>query len=160
MAIIWIVNLFLLAYYRNAFFYGLPYLSKHIVLYDTLLDQNKPEEVEAVLAHELGHWKFKHVLSMLAMSEIILIINLTLIRTCVFNPALVNFIPQIASRAMLDFRPSWHLSFLECAAPLIRIHQSTSHHKSSNLSSTTITTRFNYLLHNTCDLEEIRISSR
>ncbi|KAK9899646.1 hypothetical protein P389DRAFT_2147 [Cystobasidium minutum MCA 4210] len=76
--------------HSNAFFYGLPYLSKHIVLFDTLLDQNTPEEVEAVLAHELGHWKFNHPLSMLFMSEIILVINLTLIRTCVFNPALLR----------------------------------------------------------------------
>lgn len=74
----------------NAFFYGLPYLTKHIVLYDTLLDQSTPEEVEAVLAHELGHWKFNHSLYSMLMSEVILVVNLALIRTCVFNPALVS----------------------------------------------------------------------
>ena len=39
------------------YFYGLPW-SKHIVLFDTLIDKSTPTEVEAVLAHELGHWYF------------------------------------------------------------------------------------------------------
>lgn len=33
----------------NAFFYGLPLMSQHIVIYDTLLKQSTVEEVEAVL---------------------------------------------------------------------------------------------------------------
>jgi hypothetical protein len=74
----------------NAFFYGLPYLTKHIVLYDTLLDQSTPEEVEAVLAHELGHWKFNHSMYMLAMSEVLVLTNLSLLRLSIFNPALVS----------------------------------------------------------------------
>lgn len=43
--------------HSNAYFYGLPW-SKQIVLYDTLLEKSTPAEVEAVLAHELGHWYF------------------------------------------------------------------------------------------------------
>lgn len=43
--------------HSNAYFYGLPW-SKQIVLYDTLIDKSSPAEVEAVLAHELGHWHF------------------------------------------------------------------------------------------------------
>jgi Zn-dependent protease with chaperone function len=39
------------------YFYGLPW-SKHIVIYDTLIEQSTPSEVEAVLGHELGHWYF------------------------------------------------------------------------------------------------------
>ena len=39
------------------YFYGLPW-SKHIVIYDTLIDKSSAAEVEAVLAHELGHWYF------------------------------------------------------------------------------------------------------
>lgn len=45
----------------NAFFTGLG-PSKRIVLFDTLLEKLTPEEVEAVLAHELGHFKLRHVL--------------------------------------------------------------------------------------------------
>ena len=45
----------------NAFFTGFG-PSKRIVLFDTLLDRLTPEEIEAVLAHELGHFKLRHVL--------------------------------------------------------------------------------------------------
>ncbi|KAJ8450256.1 hypothetical protein Cgig2_033450 [Carnegiea gigantea] len=48
--------------HSNAYMYGF-FSNKRIVLYDTLLQQCKnDEEVVAVLAHELGHWKLNHVL--------------------------------------------------------------------------------------------------
>jgi STE24 endopeptidase len=48
----------------NAYFTGLG-RSKRVVFYDTLLAQLSPGEVEAVLAHELGHFHHKHLLKML-----------------------------------------------------------------------------------------------
>jgi STE24 endopeptidase len=45
----------------NAFFTGFG-RAKRIVFFDTLLDRLQPEEVEAVLAHELGHFRLRHVL--------------------------------------------------------------------------------------------------
>ncbi len=44
----------------NAYFTGLG-RSKRIVFFDTLLSRLTPEEIEAVLAHELGHFKLRHV---------------------------------------------------------------------------------------------------
>lgn len=44
----------------NAYFTGFG-AAKRIVFYDTLLKTLKPEEVEAVLAHELGHFKHRHI---------------------------------------------------------------------------------------------------
>jgi STE24 endopeptidase len=44
----------------NAYFTGFG-RAKRIVFFDTLLDRLAPDEVEAVLAHELGHFKLKHV---------------------------------------------------------------------------------------------------
>jgi STE24 endopeptidase len=44
----------------NAYFTGFG-KAKRIVFFDTLLDKLAPEEVEAVLAHELGHFKRRHV---------------------------------------------------------------------------------------------------
>ena len=44
----------------NAYFTGLG-ASKRVVFFDTLLQRLNPGEVEAVLAHELGHFKHKHV---------------------------------------------------------------------------------------------------
>jgi STE24 endopeptidase len=45
----------------NAYFTGLG-ASKRVVFFDTLLARLSPKEVEAVLAHELGHFKHKHVI--------------------------------------------------------------------------------------------------
>jgi STE24 endopeptidase len=45
----------------NAYFTGFG-RSKRIVFFDTLLDKLAPGEVEAVLAHELGHFKHRHIL--------------------------------------------------------------------------------------------------
>jgi STE24 endopeptidase len=56
--------------HTNAFFVGLG-RNKRIVLFDTLLASHTEEEVLAVLAHEAGHWKKKHVLRMLVLLEIL-----------------------------------------------------------------------------------------
>ena len=57
--------------HANAYFTGLG-AAKRVVFYDTLLRQLAPGEVEAVLAHELGHFKHRHILQriviMFAMS--------------------------------------------------------------------------------------------
>jgi STE24 endopeptidase len=57
--------------HANAYFTGFG-AAKRVVFYDTLLAKLSPAEVDAVLAHELGHFKHKHVIkrivSMFAMS--------------------------------------------------------------------------------------------
>jgi STE24 endopeptidase len=57
--------------HANAYFTGFG-AAKRVVFYDTLLKQLSPAEVDAVLAHELGHFKHKHIikrmLGMFAMS--------------------------------------------------------------------------------------------
>jgi STE24 endopeptidase len=47
--------------HANAYFTGFG-ASKRVVFYDTLLAQLSPAEVDAVLAHELGHFKHQHVI--------------------------------------------------------------------------------------------------
>ena len=44
----------------NAYFSGFG-ANKRIVFFDTLLERLAPQEIEAVLAHELGHFKLKHI---------------------------------------------------------------------------------------------------
>jgi STE24 endopeptidase len=51
----------------NAFFAGFG-AAKRIVLFDTLVSRLRPGEVEAVLAHELGHYKLHHILKGLLLS--------------------------------------------------------------------------------------------
>ena len=51
----------------NAFFAGFG-AGKRIVLFDTLVSRLQPAEVEAVLAHELGHYKLRHIIKAMALS--------------------------------------------------------------------------------------------
>ncbi len=51
----------------NAYFTGLG-RAKRIVFFDTLIERLLPAEIEAVLAHELGHFKLKHIAKRLAFS--------------------------------------------------------------------------------------------
>lgn len=51
----------------NAYFTGFG-KAKRIVLFDTLLAKHTPEEIELILAHELGHFKFGHIRQMLALT--------------------------------------------------------------------------------------------
>lgn len=52
--------------HSNAFFSGFGRF-RRIVLFDTLIEQMQTEELEAVLAHEIGHYKLGHIPKMLAM---------------------------------------------------------------------------------------------
>ncbi|KAK9503242.1 hypothetical protein O3M35_011852 [Rhynocoris fuscipes] len=62
--------------HSNAYFYGF-FKNKRIVLYDTLLKEHSKEgkgcdtqEILAILAHELGHWKFNHVAKNIVIMQI------------------------------------------------------------------------------------------
>ena len=50
----------------NAYFSGFG-ASKRIVFFDTLIERLAPQEIEAVLAHELGHFKKKHIVKRIAL---------------------------------------------------------------------------------------------
>ncbi|MBM4208429.1 MAG: M48 family metallopeptidase [Gammaproteobacteria bacterium] len=58
----------------NAYFTGLGN-NKRIVFFDTLVESLDEEELEAVLAHELGHFKRKHVIKMLVATSIMSLIG-------------------------------------------------------------------------------------
>ena len=59
----------------NAYFTGLG-ASKRIVFFDTLLKQLSHDEIIAVLAHELGHFKHKHILKQMLTSFGIMLVGL------------------------------------------------------------------------------------
>ncbi len=50
----------------NAYFSGFG-ASKRIVFFDTLIERLAPQEIEAVLAHELGHFRKKHIIKRIAL---------------------------------------------------------------------------------------------
>ncbi len=71
----------------NAYFSGFG-PKKRIVLYDTLLKEFSEEEIVSVLAHEIGHYKKKHVLLMMVSSIIVTGIMLFLFSLIVDSPKL------------------------------------------------------------------------
>jgi len=56
--------------HTNAYFTGLG-KTKRIVLYDTLLSSHTSDEILSILAHEVGHWKKRHILKQLVFTEIV-----------------------------------------------------------------------------------------
>ncbi|MEA3318222.1 MAG: M48 family metallopeptidase [Bacteroidota bacterium] len=71
----------------NAYFSGLG-KKKKIVLFDTLLEKLKVNEITAVLAHEIGHYKLKHTLVNIILSLLQTGITLFILSLLVGNPAL------------------------------------------------------------------------
>jgi STE24 endopeptidase len=87
----------------NAYFSGFG-PKKRIVLYDTLQKEFSEEEIVAVLAHEIGHYKKKHVLLNLLISVLTTGLMLFLLSIVVNNPSL--------SKALGSERASFHLGLI------------------------------------------------
>jgi STE24 endopeptidase len=68
----------------NAFFSGIG-KRKKIVLYDTLINNHTTEELVAVLAHEVGHFKKKHIILSYVLSVIQIVFTLFVLSLLVFN---------------------------------------------------------------------------
>jgi STE24 endopeptidase len=69
----------------NAYFTGFG-KNKRIVFYDTLLETLSEDEVEAVLAHELGHFKRHHIKKSLALSLLITLLGFALLAWLMQSP--------------------------------------------------------------------------
>lgn len=68
----------------NAFFSGLG-KKKKIVLYDTLINDHSQEELVAVLAHEVGHFKKKHIVTGLILSVFQMGVTFYVMSLLIFN---------------------------------------------------------------------------
>lgn len=95
--------------HSNAFFTGFGAFRK-IVLFDTLIQQLAEPELEAVLAHEIGHYKKKHIPKMLVASALGSLVSLYLVallarqawfyNACGFQPG--NLAPALLLFALLS----------------------------------------------------------
>ena len=87
----------------NAYFSGLG-PRKRIVLYDTLIKELSTQEIVAVLAHEIGHYRKKHTLTGIVTGIIQTGITLYILSLLIANPAL--------SAALGGTEPSFHLGLI------------------------------------------------
>ncbi|MFA7350981.1 MAG: M48 family metallopeptidase [Methylotenera sp.] len=69
----------------NAYFTGFG-SSKRVVFFDTLLDRLNADEIEAVLAHELGHFKHHHVIKRIALLFFVSFLGLALLGWLINQP--------------------------------------------------------------------------
>ena len=69
----------------NAFFSGLG-PRKTIALYDTLIEKHTEPELVAVLAHEVGHYKKKHIFNSMLLTILQLGLMCFLLEMCIKNP--------------------------------------------------------------------------
>ena len=69
----------------NAYFTGLG-KTKRIVFFDTLIERLSPPEIEAVLAHELGHFKRKHITKMIIGQFVLAFVILALMGWVIDKP--------------------------------------------------------------------------
>jgi STE24 endopeptidase len=87
----------------NAYFSGFG-PKKTIVLYDTLIEKHTIEELVAVLAHEVGHYQKKHVLSGMVVSLLQMGLIFYLLSLFIGSP--------ILSKALGGYEASFHLGLL------------------------------------------------
>jgi len=87
----------------NAYFSGFG-SEKRVTLYDTLISDLEEEEIVAVLAHEVGHYKKKHIIFNLTASLILTGITLYILSLLISNPLL--------SQALGVASPSFHIGLI------------------------------------------------
>ncbi|MDD4755943.1 MAG: M48 family metallopeptidase, partial [Prolixibacteraceae bacterium] len=87
----------------NAYFTGLG-AKKRVVLYDTLIEEMETDEIVAVLAHEIGHYKKKHVLHGIFISLLQSGIMLFLFSLLIDSPLL--------SKALGVEKPNFHIGMI------------------------------------------------
>jgi len=87
----------------NAYFSGFG-SEKRVTLYDTLIKDLEEEEIVAVLAHEVGHYKKKHIIFNLATSVLLAGLTLYILSLLISNPLL--------SQALGVAKPSFHIGLI------------------------------------------------
>ncbi len=87
----------------NAYFSGFG-SEKRVTLFDTLIDDLEEEEIVAVLAHEVGHYKKKHILFNLIISTLIMGFTFWLLSLLIGSPLL--------SQALNVYTPSFHIGLI------------------------------------------------
>jgi STE24 endopeptidase len=127
--------------HTNAYFTGIG-KTKRIVLYDTLLASHSSEEIVAVLAHEIGHWKKKHILKQLIFMIGVSLILLYLVYLVVGSPVLysafhIQYTPVYAGLFLVSLHLGIIRFFLSpVGAAVMRRYEREADHMAFDLTGT------------------------
>lgn len=114
--------------HTNAYFTGIG-KTKRIVLYDTLLEGMNHNEILAVLAHEMGHWKKRHMLKTIIAFEVFSLIALYISFKIIQSDALLTLFhirtnTLFAKFIILAFLADiFSLLFTPCVSYFMRRHE-------------------------------------
>jgi STE24 endopeptidase len=112
----------------NAYFTGFG-ANKRIVFFDTLLDGLETDEVEAVLAHELGHFKRRHIVKMLMISALMSLFGLALLGWLSQQPwfyaglGVERMTPALALTLFMLVLPAFSVFFTPVMSRVSRRHE-------------------------------------
>jgi len=103
----------------NAYFTGIG-STKRIVIYDNLINKNTDDEVLSVIAHEMGHWKYRHIFISIIIGSAAAVLLLFVLRLmqvsigaapCIKLVLLMFFIFSLVSYITMPFQNSLSRQF-------------------------------------------------
>lgn len=120
----------------NAYFTGLGN-NKRIVFYDTLINSLDDEELEAILAHELGHFKCKHTIKLLIANAVMTLFSFALLGWLIGQQWFYNGLgvsqPSSAAALLLFMLTSGTFTFF--VQPIIAFFQRQFEFEADNFAS-------------------------
>ncbi len=157
--------------HSNAYFTGLG-KTKRIVLFDTLLESHTHDEILAVLAHEAGHFKRKHILKSFLLSAVVMFVGFyvtyaLLNWAAIYRTFHANFthpwiglfligiflrrvgfaVRPVASALSRKFEresDDFAAELMQSGAPLVEAFKKMASHNLANLNPHPLYVRFNY----------------
>ncbi|MDP2604176.1 MAG: M48 family metallopeptidase [Deltaproteobacteria bacterium] len=124
--------------HSNAYFTGIG-KAKRIVLFDTLIEQMTIEQGVAVLAHEMGHYKMKHIRRMLVVQTVFLFVGLFILSLLVeYRPLFSAFGLQPTSHAVLVLFSLLSGPFTFYLAPLMNLLSRKHEYEADRFAAVTL----------------------
>ena len=124
--------------HSNAYFTGIG-KAKRIVLFDTLIEQMNIEQGLAVLAHEMGHYKMKHIRRMLVVQSLFLFVGLSILSLLVeYRPLFSAFALQPTSHAALVLFSLLSGPFTFYLAPLMNLLSRRHEYEADRFAAVTL----------------------
>jgi STE24 endopeptidase len=126
--------------HSNAYFTGIG-KAKRIVLFDTLIEQMTIDQGLAVLAHEMGHFKLKHIRRMLVIQSVFLFIGLYILSLLLnYEPLFAAFGLQKSNHAGLVLFSLLSGPFTFYLGPLMNLLSRTHEYEADRFAAITLRT--------------------